>query len=403
MLVRAKFPQIYELNHPKTGSYWLVSARSKQWNLNERRTFSIKKHAEEYADEVRARIQQFGAQPDLTPLEKVKAGTYDQLAGKLDGFGMTPEQAIEQFVKIKAEEITTQAKPFIRDLAEQWKEFKYTNKGLSERFQNEIRTYTRFIKNQWGEKRPDEIKKNEIEQMLNGLKLSNNTRRKYLLFIRMFFGWVLDEGHIIKKPTDGIRFIADPFHGEFYSPDETKQLLKYINVNHPELVGYYALLTFAGLRPTEGKRVRWEDFNFKTNQLLVRKGKTHPRHVNLQPVALAWIQHHRQNTAAGKPFVDLQPADFRERTIHQSALDGKWVQDGLRHGFGTLFNALTQNIEKVAHEMGNSITIAKKHYARTIPQDECDAFWKLSPAVVMADETEGKHAHQLIQVPFNKE
>ena len=36
--------------------------------------------------------------------------------------------------------------------------------------------------------------------------------------------------------------------------------------------------------------------------------------------------------------------------------------------------------------VGNSPDIVKRHYARTIPKDEWEAFWKLTPKVVLADE-----------------
>jgi hypothetical protein len=42
MIVRATFPQVYELEHPKKGKYWPVSARSAKWGMHERRFFPKK-------------------------------------------------------------------------------------------------------------------------------------------------------------------------------------------------------------------------------------------------------------------------------------------------------------------------------------------------------------------------
>jgi hypothetical protein len=39
---------------------------------------------------------------------------------------------------------------------------------------------------------------------------------------------------------------------------------------------------------------------------------------------------------------------------------------------------------------GNSADMVKRHYARTIPADECEQFWNLTPAVVLATESEKK-------------
>lgn len=79
--------------------------------------------------------------------------------------------------------------------------------------------------------------------------VSNNSRRKYLRFVRMFFSWVKDEGHVPKNPTDGIKFKADDFNGSFYNVETTERLLLYVAKNERDLIGYFALLTFAGLRP----------------------------------------------------------------------------------------------------------------------------------------------------------
>ena len=57
-----------------------------------------------------------------------------------------------------------------------------------------------------------------------------------------------------------------------YSPEDTKKLLRHVVEHQKDLVGYYALLTFGGLRPSEGARVQWQDYHFKTNELYVRKG-----------------------------------------------------------------------------------------------------------------------------------
>jgi len=154
------------------------------------------------------------------------------------------------------------------------------------------------------------------------------------------------------------------------------------------LIGYYALLTFAGLRPSEGSRVQWQDFNFKTNELYVRKGKTNARHIILEPVAVEWVKYHKENSVGNAPFVELKNLTNREKVVRKAVLDGKWVQDGLRHGFGTYFKAKVQNLPAVAEYMGNSVGIVKKHYARTIPVDEWKAFWDLTPKTVLENKNQ---------------
>ena len=182
---------------------------------------------------------------------------------------MSVEEAVEQLMRHKGDEIVRGTKPFIRDLADSWETFKLADTTLSERYLSEIHSYAIFIKRKWGGLKPDEIKRNDIDLLLKKLKISNNTRRKYRLYIHMFFSWVVNEGHILKNPTDGISFKPDDFNGDFYTPDETSKFLRYIVEHHKDLAGYFALLIFAGLRPTEGKRVQWQDYSPKLSGLCI--------------------------------------------------------------------------------------------------------------------------------------
>lgn len=376
--LRKTFPQVYQ--HPYG---FLVSARSRKYGLNERKNFPTEKQAVDYAREIENRAVQHGKQPDL-PTEKIQfALSYEKLIGKLASYGRTPEEAVQHYLTHIGNELAKQIKPFIGVLAEDWKAFKNLDTKLSKRTVTEIRSYCRFIKSRWANLKPDELKKNQIDAVIKKLKCSNNTRRKYLRYIRMFFSWVVDEGHISKNPTDGLFYKPDGFNGDFYTPEQTKELLRYVVENEKDLVGYYALLTFAGLRPSEGARVQWQDYITKTNQLYVRKGKTEARHIFLEPAAQEWIKFHRENTPQDSPFIRAKNLANRERAIRQAVLKGKWVQDALRHGFGTYFKTLKKDIAQVADYMGNSPDVVKRHYARTIPADDCERFWSLKPDVVL--------------------
>jgi integrase len=392
MIKRFSVVRIYPLKHIKTGPYWLVSARSKKWGVNERKTFPTESLALKHAKSIEDQILKFGAQTDV-PREKVAlADRYQGLTVQLAHFGKSPEDAVEHYVQHLGQEALRQVKPFISKLADDWETFKRADKTVTARYLNEIHSYVLFLKRKWGDKKPDEIKRNDVDLMLKGLKISNNTRRKYRIYIGMFFKWVMDAGHLEKNPAEGIKYKTEKYEGHCYTLEQTKKLLRHIFETNRDLVGYFAVLTFAGLRPTEGLRVQWEDYNEKTHQLYVRKGKTPARYVDLEPVAVEWMKFHRENTPEGTPFVNLTNLENRMKVIRKEVFKGGWIQDGLRHGFGTHYKALTQSINKVADQMGNSVGIVLRHYARTITKDECDAFWNLTPAKVMANEPESKPA-----------
>ena len=391
-IVRAKFPRVYEYNHPKSGTYFLVDARRKKWGLTERKTFPTKSLALKHADDIEEKFQKFGTQTDIPKEKVVLADRFEGLTLQLAHFGKTPEDAVKNYVEQLGLEALRQIKPFIRDLVDQWEKYKKSDQTVTKRYLNEVHSLCMFIKRTWGDLKPDDVKRNVIDLKLKGMKVNNNTRRKYRLVIGMFFTWGVDEGHLVKNPALGIKFKSEEYQGQCYTLEQTKNLLRHVIETNRDLVGYFAFLTFAGLRPTEGTRVQWEDYNEVTHQLYVRKGKTPARYVDLEPVAVEWMKFHRENTPEGTPFVNVTNLENRMKKIRIAVFNGKWIQDGLRHGFGTHYKGLTLSIHKVADQMGNSVGIVLRHYARTITKDECDAFWKLTPSVVMADEPESNPA-----------
>jgi integrase len=386
VFIRKTFPQVYALESPTKGKYWLVSARSKKWGREERKTFPTEELALKYARDLEAQVIQNGKQSDI-PKERLQlAASYEELAARLSGYGRTPEEAVNHFLAHLGNEAAKQAKPFIRELVDSWRHFKYADSTLSHRTVVEIRSYARFIKTKWGGLKPDDLKRNDIDLLLKKLKIANNTRRKYLLYVRIFFSRMKAEGYIAQNPTDGIKYKVGGFNGAFYTPEDTKKLLRYVAEKEPDLIGYYALLTFAGLRPSEGAQVQWKDFSFATNELYVRPGKTGARHCLLEPAAVAWMKWHRDNSPKDAPFVQLRALPNREKRIREAVMGEDWIQDGLRHGFATYFKNLKNSIALVSDYMGNSPDVVKRHYARTIPAAGCQAFWALTPHVVLAED-----------------
>lgn len=331
-----------------------------------------------------------GAEPKQFPVTRTRIaipGTTENAARKnlvrlLDQF--------DQFSLGRGENPFTRQDPLafltIGQLADRWESFKKSDTTLAHKSLVEIRSYARWIRNTLGALKPAALERHRIELMLRQLPVSNNTRRKYLRFLRMFATWLKHESLLSSDPFKGIVFKPDDVHAEFYSVDEIKTLLRFVADRYTDLAGYYALLIFAGLRPSEGLRVRWEDINFQTSELYVRKGKTNARHIILEPVALQWILWHRSNTAHNRPFIEQTNFTNREKRLRAKALKRSWIQDGLRHGFGTFYRARIKDVGKVADYMGNSPNIVKRHYARTVPRSECERFWKMFPTETTSGE-----------------
>ena len=56
------------------------------------------------------------------------------------------------------------------------------------------------------------------------------------------------------------------------------------------------------------------------------------------------------------------------------------------HWSATYYNALTKNPYKVCYVTGDIIKTVKRHYMRAVKKKVCDAFWGLTPSVVLTNE-----------------
>ena len=387
MIIRSTFPQVYKLIDSKSGNpRWFVSARSKKWELNKRPTFGNEKEALDEARQIEASIKQRGAQPTIPKDKLSDVAAYEKLIKRLAPFNKTPEDAIEHYVKFRGDEILRQAMPTVAQLVDRWEAYKFLDTTLDEQYRNEIKLHCRFIKRKWGDNRADEIRKNDIETILKQHPVTNNTRKKYLTFVRMFFKWVLaeDRGYIVTNPAIGIKFRPDKFEKKFYQMEILKEFFRQLAEKYPQLIGYYSVLLFAGLRPSEGARIKWKHFNFSTNELHVVNGKTDARHILLEPVAIEWAKWHRKHSPKDALFVPEKNLFNLEREARGLVKDD-WIANGLRHTFATFYNSLKKDYHVVAWYMGNSTAMIKKHYAQTISSEQLNQFWNLTPEKVITE------------------
>jgi hypothetical protein len=189
-IIRVKFPRVYEYSHLRSGIYYLVDARRKKWGFDERKTFPTKSLAIKHAEKIEEQFLKFGAQVDVPKEKMVLADRFQGLADKLADFGKAPEDAVAHYVQILTSEAMKQAKPFVSKLVDEWLIYKRADTTLSHQYLIEMKSISKAFKQKWGNCKPDEIKKNDVELYLKGMKVSNTTRRKHRIVIAMFFKWV---------------------------------------------------------------------------------------------------------------------------------------------------------------------------------------------------------------------
>ena len=150
------------------------------------------------------------------------------------------------------------------------------------------------------------------------------------------------------------------------------------------LIPYFALCTFAGIRPSarDGEIVKLSrhpaltrllNLDLGVIRILPEISKTNDlRQIVIRPALVAWLTKY--------PIKDY-PIEVPGLEGHATSIRTRFglTPDVLRHTFISAHVAKWKSLGEAALEAGNSEAIIKKHYFNTMTAAEADAFWSIKP------------------------
>ncbi|BCX48577.1 hypothetical protein HAHE_24850 [Haloferula helveola] len=168
------------------------------------------------------------------------------------------------------------------------------------------------------------------------------------------------------------------------TPEEVGALLAWCWTNDRDLVPYFVLGFFAGMRPlSEIKPTRFEQINFKERIIDCVTTKTHRnprRQIPIEDNALKWLEPFK--SARGSVI----PSNFTKRFgAARKAAKVSWGHDIMRHSYGSYFEALHRGTpgcrENLTYNMGHSSfkTYEQKYRNGRITPKQAGLFWKIVP------------------------
>jgi len=136
---------------------------------------------------------------------------------------------------------------------------------------------------------------------------------------------------------------------------------------------YVILGVFAGLRPFEAERLLWEDICFEDECINISKKRTktkRPRSIPFDSTFKAWLATIPRGTS-GPVYNQKNHRNqlYQLRDAAQMSRDA-WIQDGLRHTYGSARWLLDKDLDKLARHMGNSPNICVGYYLSTAMSKE---------------------------------
>jgi len=174
-----------------------------------------------------------------------------------------------------------------------------------------------------------------------------------------------------KNPADKLKLRKTKNAVATFTPKEITQLLKgTYHLDGKEGImmrTWLALGVFAGIRPGEIDRIKWDMLRTEEGKIALPASVTKtgvPRKFPMEPNLKAWLQ--TCNPGEGLVYNAKNHREQFARMLAAAHFPRKnWKQDGLRHTYGSAMFVLCDNLPMVAHHMGNKEEVCKKHYLAT--------------------------------------
>jgi integrase len=358
---------------------WVV--RGKERGKYVRKFFETKLEAETYAQQKNTELMNLGREGAAFPIElRVMA---QEAASELEPFGKTIRDAKDFFIQHLLR--TKKSMPLLRVIDE----VVATKIALGIKPRT-MKTYRGYVKNfaaDFPERDICSITTEEIESWLIRKfpnPVSRNNNRRVLVNL---FNIAKKKKYVDKNPVAEIGTASEPSSEVgILRPEQVASLLSHAE---PEILPYFAIAAFAGIRPEELKKpaelatpnseLLWSDIKWKQGVIRVRAevskvGKA--RNVVIEPNLREWLEPymHAQGKVCTPSWLRLFRKTRREVGITS------WPSDCLRHSFATYWLEKYKDAPRLALEMGNSVSVILEHYHKVL-DDPADAerYWAIEP------------------------
>ena len=360
--------RIRPYKHPKLK--WVVRAKiAGKWV---RKYFETKDQAETYRSQKNIEVRNQGREAvEFPSWLRVMA---ERANARLIPFEKTIDDAVD-FYTAHLERLKTAVpiKQAIEELIENRR-----STGSSKMYCGDLRwRLARFLKDHPGASTADFTTK-ALDTWLTQLNVSAVTRNTFRRDLRTLFSFCLSRGYCEKNPAS-----QTTFSKEIQKPVEIltiDQLTNLLQASTPEVLPYLAIGAFAGLRPTETKRLDWSEVDLEASLLEVKaeKSKTAKRRlVKILPNLKMWL------TPIAKIQGPVVGPNLRWSLVEIREAAGlkHWPSNALRHSYASYHLANFNDAAALALQMGHTSTsMIFEHYREVVKPKDAALYWEIKPA-----------------------
>lgn len=369
----------------KTDRGWLVNVPASLSDTGKRsqRFFSTRENATAFAKGLRGNTKEFGEQArTLSPGIAEDAVTAVAL---LKDFGVSLTEVARFYVE--HHDLRSKAPT----LGEAWEKGITLRKNLSSRYAANLKSWERRLPKNFSETNIVDLTPSSISDALATMTNGASAWKSGLRVISAILGDQVKEGTLKENPCTRVVTpkVKNDDEVTIYTVDQLKSLFSACK-NYEEgkdrkcsdCAVPFAFLAFAGIRPTELTRLHWDQVNLELSSIrlggsVTKTGKT--RNVRINPTLKAWIESVPKNKRNGLVI----PGRWRfkaTRVRREAGLDGRELQDALRHSYGSYMLATENDLDALKADMGHQhLEVFFSHYHNSMTKKEAAPYWKILP------------------------
>lgn len=405
-IIRSKFPKI-RTQESSSGIVYQVDARRQGTNTKGNRfNFQTLKEAKQKASELEKEFALKGKEGMSLDFDLRSMA----LKGKatLEPYGRTLQDAVLFYEDHLKKEAARTASAMVGDLADKWYAFKSNPKGnrpLRQDTIDDILATSKELKRDFGKMKILDLNQRILQEYLDAKdpKTVGQQRKKNIrdLFSR-FFNWCIDQGYATDNPLKNIKILVEEKEEiEIMTVEQALRIMRVCESEVPEATIYYAICLFAGLRPSECKRLEWKNILESDGiiKVLKKTSKTPWRPVKIEPTLAVWLKDYK-GTKKGNVITQKGYRWYTEKVRVKAGykLQGKnqeekeWTEDITRHTFASYWLPIHTLRPVLAEEMGNSVKVINRHYRQFATLSDAKRFWDILPASALEEKTKKNRA-----------
>jgi site-specific recombinase XerD len=366
---------------------WYVSIPPKLSPTGKRQRlfFEDRKDALRCTERLKERHRKFGT--SLSNLDVVRLGEASEVYKLLDATGKP-----YSLISIVRESIErTKQKDRSVTACEAFQAYLDSKPNLSEIHRDQIQTVAmkfRDIASQISEVEP-----RQLEEVLS--PLGKGSRNRHLRIIRAVFAFAVRKGWAKENVACKLDFTKLPKRSiEIFSNEQIQGMLNLALESEREMIPYFALGAFAGLRvgSEQLNKLLWSDIKFNEKHIVVRPelSKTGKRRFipiadNLEQWLRLYLDLNPESLLdSDKRIITLPYGTLRKvrNRLFQAVSPGEqWIAAGLRHSYTSAVINSGKGIDETCLALGHQGNPAMlwNHYYLATPKEHALAYWQISP------------------------